>query len=307
MNSHYFEALHYERDSAQLVRRLHALDGFVFLDSGLGDDRNGRYDILSALPEASVEDSEDYYDSVQSLLAQYAPDSPLPQAIAQLPFVGGAIGYLGYDNCARIGIYTWAIVVDHAQQRTSLFVLAQCSDARRQQVQQCLASAPPNLAPFKLTSPFESNFTRAQYAQAFARIQDYIHAGDCYQVNLAQRFQTHYNGSPLTAYLALRESIHCPFAGFMSGPSDAVLSFSPERFVQIREGKVLTQPIKGTRPRSQDPEQDQALAWLLHRRGKRLEKLIGEGWDSTLSMRIDRLTVAEGALSWESPYKEKNA
>ena len=54
-----------------------------------------------------------------------------------------------------------------------------------------------------------------------------------------------------------------------------------------------------------DKEQDQALAWLLQRHRKRLEKMIGEGWDSILSMHLDKVVVAEEALSWKSPEKEK--
>lgn len=279
MSSHHIEALPYERDSASLLCRLSALEGLVFLDSGMGEDRNGRFDILSALPDAVVQRSQDgvmitseqsrsyqkgdCLSAVQSLLTQYAPNTPLPDAINTLPFVGGAIGYLGYDSTARIGIYTWAIVVDHKKQTSTLFALQHCPETTLQQLQKCLATASSTPGAFSLDKPFVANFTQAEYQLAFARIQDYIHAGDCYQVNLAQRLQTTFTGSPLTAYLNLRGSIHCPFAGFMTTPTGALLSFSPERFLQVQAGKVLTQPIKGTRPRAQNPEQDRALAQAL--------------------------------------------
>lgn len=279
MRSHFIETLPYERDSALLLRRLSSLTGLVFIDSGMGKDANARYDILSALPDAVLECAEDktvlvtgsertpvagdYYSALQSLLAEYAPASPLPAPLAVLPFVGGAIGYLAYDNTARIGIYTWAIVVDHHTQRTTLFALENCSGARLRSVQQCLSSTLAEVPVFALQQPFTSNFSQSEYQQAFTRIQDYIHAGDCYQVNLAQRFQTEFSGNPLAAYLTLRQSIHCPFAGYIDTPNGAVLSFSPERFLQVHEQKVLTQPIKGTRPRSDDPEQDRALAQAL--------------------------------------------
>ena len=263
MSPHIIEALPYHRDSAILLRQLSALEGLVFLDSGMGADPNGRFDILSALPSQLVQDSVDPYHTVQSLLAEYAPNSPLPETIKQLPFVGGAIGYLGYDNTARIGIYQWAIIVDHSKQITSLFALEGFDPAQLEKVRHCLNTAPAELADFSLTAPFTSNFSPEQYQQSFARIQDYIHAGDCYQVNLAQRFRTSFSGSALTAYLSLRHSIHCPFAGFVSTPDGAVLSFSPERFLQVREQNVLTQPIKGTRPRAKDPEQDRLLAQAL--------------------------------------------
>lgn len=272
MSEYRLETLPYARDTAPLLRRFGALPGCVFLDSGLGEDSNGRFDILSALPTASVvrdsaahslSDSDDCFSAVQGLLDAHRPRQAPPQALRELPFLGGAIGYIGYDNSAQIGIYTWAIVVDHLTQSSILFALPACPEQTWARVQQCLAAALTTAPPFALDARFRSNFTRQEYAQAFATIQDYIHAGDCYQVNLAQRFSSSFTGAPLAAYLTLRQSIHSPFAGYMSTKHGAVLSFSPERFIRIRGADVLTQPIKGTRPRSSDPEQDEALAQAL--------------------------------------------
>lgn len=257
------ETIPYERDCAALLCRLQSLPGLVALDSGLGQDRNGRYDIISALPSlllTEVADQADMFARVQQALRQQRPERPPPDALNALPFSGGALGYFAYDGSANIGIYHWAIVVDHHQQHTTLFALPGCSSQTWEQVKACLTQDVRAPSEFTLAKAFESNFDAAQYAAAFERIQDYIHAGDCYQVNLAQRFASGYAGDPLSAYLRLRGSIHSPFAGFMRTASGAVLSFSPERFIQVRDTQVLTQPIKGTRPRSQDPVRDRALA-----------------------------------------------
>lgn len=253
----------YERDCAAVLCRLQSLSGLVVLDSGLGQDRNARYDIISALPTLLLTepgDQEDMFACVQQALSKERPELPLPDALRDLPFSGGALGYFAYDGSATIGIYHWAIVVDHREQRTTLFAVPGCTSQTWDRVHACLDESAQLPRQFNLGNAFESNFSTAQYARAFERIQHYIQAGDCYQVNLAQRFNSHYTGDPLSAYLHLRKSIHSPFAGFMRTNNGAVLSFSPERFIQVHDTRVLTQPIKGTRPRAADPEKDQALA-----------------------------------------------
>lgn len=257
------DTIPYERDCAPLLCRLQSLPGLVALDSGLGQDRNARYDIISALPTVHLTDTAQHLDMfarVQQVLIQERPTLPVPDALQALPFGGGALGYFAYDGSANIGIYHWAIVVDHQQQRTSLFAVPGCAQQTFEQVRGLLQENAQVPNEFTLSRVFEANFSAEQYAAAFERIQDYIHAGDCYQVNLAQRFKSAYAGDPLSAYLRLRKSITSPFAGFMRITNGAVLSFSPERFIQVHDTQVLTQPIKGTRPRSKDPVQDGALA-----------------------------------------------
>jgi len=99
-----------------------------------------------------------------------------------------------------------------------------------------------------------------QYARAFHRIKHYICEGDCYQVNLAQRFDTRVEGSLWQAYRILRKRNPAPFSAYMNTPCCQILSCSPERFLKVRDGVVETRPIKGTRPRSPCPEEDQRLA-----------------------------------------------
>ncbi len=271
-------ALPYSPDSSLLLRRLASLPGLVFLDSGWQSDApqhhaGARHDILSALPLAvldcpqpqrrttpSVFQSDRLFSDLQVLLTKHAPSQPLPADLRELPFTGGALGYLGYDGHARFSIHDWAIVVDHHRRRSQLVALPSCAAETLARVQQCLTQPLPEWPEFALQAPFAANFTPAGYAEAFARVQHYIQAGDCYQVNLAQRFTAPCTGDPLGAYLQLRRSIHAPFSFFMREDARAVLSFSPERFLQVRDGEVRTQPIKGTRRRASDPQLDAALA-----------------------------------------------
>jgi len=109
---------------------------------------------------------------------------------------------------------------------------------------------------FQLTSDVVSNMDFSAYTTAFNRVQTYIDAGDCYQVNLAQRFAAKAQGDAWAAYLQLRSISPAPFMAYMNYPDLQVLSGSPERFLQVTGSHVETRPIKGTRPRSDDPQQD---------------------------------------------------
>lgn len=268
MSAYRLHSLPYARDSAALLRQLSALPGLVCLDSGLGDSPHGRFDILSALPDtlpaAQQQDAHtDAFAAVQALLSAQSPETDTPAALSHLPFLGGVIGYVDYGGALRAGLYRWAIVVDHQREESLVCGHPSCPEQTWARVLQALQAVPQDLAPFTLQAPFCSNFSEDEYATAFAQIQDYLHAGDCYQVNLAQRFHTRYVGSPLAAFLRLRQQIHSPFSAYMHGADQTLLSFSPERFLKLHDGQVLTQPIKGTRRRSSDPEEDRALAAAL--------------------------------------------
>jgi para-aminobenzoate synthetase component 1 len=119
---------------------------------------------------------------------------------------------------------------------------------------------PIERAPFRVLSRPQSNFTRAAYARAFDRVQRHIRNGDCYQVNLTQRFRARAEGDAWHAYSRLRAINPAPFAAFLDFPDGRVLSSSPERFLRVRGRRVETKPIKGTRPRGGDPDRDRALA-----------------------------------------------
>jgi para-aminobenzoate synthetase component 1 len=116
--------------------------------------------------------------------------------------------------------------------------------------------AEPAAGDFALTGEIEASLSPEAYRQAFARVRNYIRAGDCYQVNLALRFAAPCRGHPWPLYRALRERNPAPFSAWLNFPFGQVLSSSPERFLAVRDGLVETRPIKGTRPRSADPGED---------------------------------------------------
>ena len=227
---------------------------------------------------------------LKTLQAAVLPE--VPAAACALPFCGGALGYIGYDAGRTIepmpelaehdiglpdlafGMYAWALVLDKQLKQlwyvdcrgdakngwlTQHQWFLQRSAAKAAQIQQ---SELPNLH-FSLTCAWQANLTQSEYFAQFAQIQQYLQSGDCYQINLAQRFSAQYQGDEWQAYLALRKTNAAPFSAFLRLTKGVVLSMSPERFIELKQRIVETKPIKGTKPRFADPILDQQSAAAL--------------------------------------------
>jgi para-aminobenzoate synthetase component 1 len=117
---------------------------------------------------------------------------------------------------------------------------------------------------FNLQKQFESSISKQRYKNDIARIKDYIAEGDCYQVNYAQHLSAPYSGDLWQAYLNLRQANPAPYSAFWQWDNQAILSLSPERFIQAKsdngEIKAQTKPIKGTVLRGETVEEDQENA-----------------------------------------------
>jgi para-aminobenzoate synthetase / 4-amino-4-deoxychorismate lyase len=101
------------------------------------------------------------------------------------------------------------------------------------------------------------------YATAFQKVQDYIRAGDIYQANLTFRASANYAGNPLALYAAIRPNAAAGYGGVVWTGEQWLLSFSPELFFALKDGRVTAKPMKGTALRGSDPAQDDALAAAL--------------------------------------------
>lgn len=105
--------------------------------------------------------------------------------------------------------------------------------------------------------------TRAAYDAAFARVHDWIEAGDIYQANLSFRASVRVLGDPLAAYAAIRTRAAAGYGGIVWTGDDWLLSFSPELFFALRNGELIARPMKGTTPRGATPEEDEAARTTL--------------------------------------------
>ena len=271
--------LTYQTNPAYYFQRIHAQTGAVLLDSGYPVSQRGRFDILSAQPLKTItpqlnEQVDAFRQRCQALLQQlslcHAPTE------IELPFTGGLIGYLTYEfnslaQCtqneslasAAVGLYNWAVISDHQLQRCWLMCHPSLGAERQSELLSLFTStaALQPTAAFTLNSPFTAQINAQRYRDDLERIHNYIAAGDCYQVNYTQRFNSTYQGDAWHAYNSLREHCPTPFASFIRvNQQQAIVSLSPERFLQVRQGQVESRPIKGTRARSAAPAQDQALS-----------------------------------------------
>ena len=283
--------LPYRADSAALFETVADLPWAVFLDSGGHHLTQSRYDIIAAEPHTTLV-TRGKLTEIRSDAIELSREDPLvllrqylefdPAAACDLPFTGGALGYFSYDLGRRferlpafaedaekmpemaVGIYDWAVVVDHLDKRSWLVAQGRRADtkARWTELVARFSAEPVERArvPFRITAPLASNLARERYATAFRRVLDYIHAGDCYQINLAQRFAAPAAGDPWLAYQALRVINPAPYAAYLNTPHGQILSASPERFLKLERGSVETKPIKGTRPRAGHPRVDAELA-----------------------------------------------
>ncbi len=280
-------SLPYFQDSSALFAPLAQQPWAVFLDSAQPYSTQGRFDIIAYAPVVTLQTrgnitrierdgmvTESTEDPFQVLKQQLG--TPLA-GIEGLPFNGGAIGYFSYDLARRIerlpeiagdaeqlaemavGIYHWAVIVDH-QRRQSWLVGYDLPESEQQRLiaEFSTITKPAGSAEFKVLQAPRANMDRAAYATAFQRIKHYLKEGDCYQINLTQRFESPCQGEPWKAYQVLRQINAAPFSAYLNFPDVQVLSSSPERFLKVTDGAVETKPIKGTRPRRNDWEDDQA-------------------------------------------------
>ncbi|MFY9993383.1 MAG: aminodeoxychorismate synthase component 1 [Leclercia sp.] len=259
----------------------------MLLHSGHADHPYSRFDILVADPRTTLvtHGADTVIDGVHSdacpltLLQQAIDAMGLPCAPdPDLPFQGGALGLFGYDLGRRfeqlpeqatrdiiladmaVGLYDWALIVDHHQQKVSLVCHG---DAVARLAWLESRRAPATVPAFRLTSGWQANMTQAQYHEKFHRVQAFLHSGDCYQVNLAQRFQARYEGDEWQAFTQLNAQNRAPFSAFLRLDEGAILSLSPERFIHLADGIIQTRPIKGTLPRLADAEADRQQAQKL--------------------------------------------
>lgn len=226
-----------------------------------------------------VEESSSTIAQIVSLQKQVFEHTAMPET--HLPFVVGCLGYFGYDwgkqiehvasrftdayqtPRLQVGIYTWSVI---REAQSGQFYFCYHPKFPHPSIEAITAAVENECTTdfsqneFNLKQDWSSNVTQPVYLEKLACIHEYLLAGDCYQINMAQRFHSEYEGDEWQAYLRLRKANAAPFSSFIRTQYGAILSISPERFLSVRERQVETKPIKGTRPRQANPELDAKLA-----------------------------------------------
>ena len=230
-------------------------------------------------------------------------DSPFP--------LGGAFGYWGYDlknftepklprravndlelpDC-HVGFYDSLVVFDHRLGKVSVVSTGLNADGSRSETQADeklqfwrgrLDGGTPASGPArtdsvcKLAGPEadapSSNLTRAGFLAAVERAQNYIRAGDIYQVNLSHRLTAQF-AAGWELFQNLSAVSPAPFSAFLDCGDFQIASSSPEQFLRLSGSHIVTRPIKGTRPRDSDATRDAQLAYELQTSPKELAELV---------------------------------
>ncbi|MBA4381507.1 MAG: aminodeoxychorismate synthase, component I [Sideroxydans sp.] len=286
----YSSPLPYLSDSSAYFEAVRDLPWAAWLDSG----GRGRYDIIVAQPAATLTTRGQVTEIVRGAEKNHASDDPVAllqgmlghksEAISDLPFVGGALGYWSYDLGRRyhqvfdaksvnneppemaVGLYDWAIIVDHQQASARLVSRLLYPETEQSLVHIStrivarLEQPKDQKATFNVAGIIRPDLSRDDYRAAFDKVMNYLKEGDCYQVNLAQRFSVQAKGDAFEAYRAMRISNPAPYSAFLEYPELKILCASPERFLKVQQGWVETKPIKGTRARSENADEDRRMS-----------------------------------------------
>lgn len=243
---------------------------------------------------------------LNTLMSRYElPDEP------DLPFpLGGCFGFWGYGlknfvepglpalavddlelpDC-QVGFHDSLVVFDHRMGKTWIISTgmtgegSQCPHRQRGQLkfwQSHLQSAPPpgrdrEPEPSPLHrpgDPAESAMSPSEFEAKVRRAQAYIRRGDIYQVNLSHRLSARFPGGGWELWRNLAAVSPAPFSGFLDCGDFQIVSSSPEQFLEISGQRIRTRPIKGTRPRGADPDQDARLAYELTTSAKETAELV---------------------------------
>ena len=247
---------------ASVFSQLAARPGSAWLDGG----GTSRWSVLTFDPVETVTSGEDWPDTGRRLTG---PAQPARTA----PFVGGCLGYLGYGAGHRVEAvppedptpepeiwlsrYEGGLCYDHSARRWHI----EGSASWRARAERLLQSAPPEPVPSPAPPSSTRTIPREQHEDGVRRILQWIGEGDCYQVNLTRPVWVEPVPEPFEAYLRLRARSAPGWGAFLRlAPQLAVLSNSPERFLEHLEGELRSTPIKGTLPRSEHAELDARAA-----------------------------------------------
>ncbi len=261
------------------------------MDSSLNSDYSlGRYSFLGINPFDILETKgKEPFPQLREALSHYRIARPG----YNLPFLGGAVGYLSYDLGLLLekkirllakeddtgipdsffAFYNSGIIIDHWKNLLYIFSIGLPEKSMHLQRTLCQANIKHLVKLLSRIDAYQdsdnagkpqarelkSNFLKSDYLAAIKRAKEHIKDGDIYQVNLSQRFQAKTNLPGFTIYERLRQISPSYFGSYLDCGKFQILSSSPERFLKLESNFVSTRPMKGTRPRARDAAQDRRL------------------------------------------------
>jgi para-aminobenzoate synthetase component 1 len=235
----------------EAARTLRHREGFVFLESSLATAES--ISLLAWEPDLILEGTAFDWDALErELIRRRRPG-------ADLGFPdGAAIGWIGFDGRFRFGFYEKPAIFFHGPAKwhgpNDLAGVAVAPDFSR--------------------ISFRGRISRMQFEKMVRAAQGYIAAGDIYQVCLSHAFDAKFSGDAWSFYEALRHHSPAPYAAFLDLGGTQIASASPECFLRLSDRRIITRPIKGTRPRRADIQLDQRNAYDLITSAKEIAELV---------------------------------
>lgn len=289
---------------ADLCRIYEETEDIAFLDSSL-ENELGQYSILGLHPYLKLVKEEDGYTvngkvgegSFEEFVRQYLQEHSDPNE-TKLPIVSGAVGYFSYDygrekekiaakDAADVEIplavlifYDVFVVEETAAKRVWLIAngitedAGSCLEKLEREIRMAGGVQGVRQAPQSTDFRAEPNFEKEAYKQALEQMIRYIIEGDIYIANMTQQFRIRSARTPAEAFHILRENNPSPFGGYLNYGTFQIVCASPERFLRVRDGRVETRPIKGTRKRGATQQEDEALRRELEQSGKDQSELL---------------------------------
>lgn len=244
----------------EVAGRLRHLEGLVFFDTA-GNFPSGAarpISVIAARPmqilHGNIQNAAD-----QEILRKVITASPMLTGDQGFP-VGGLCGWIDYEGDFVFGEYPEMLIYSHSD-RTWWE-----TGTLSQELQNSLSKA--TISAFSPLTP------RAHFTDGVRRIKEWIAAGHIYQANLSQAFTATVQGNLFSLYEHLRDASPAPMAAYLALDGREILSSSPETFLKISGRGIETRPIKGTRPRFADSDEDRRSAYELQTSAKEISELV---------------------------------
>lgn len=247
----------------EVAARLAHLEGLVFFDTA-GNPPSGAtrpLSVIAARPVRVLTGNCRNSADLESLRA--ASEGVAVPRDTGFP-MGGVCGWVDYEGDFVFGEYPEMLVYSHADQ--SWWETGSLSAA--------LGAQPAVAAEGAEISPFRPLKSRENFTSGVELIKEWIAAGHIYQANLSQAFEAEVSGGLFPLYEVLREASPAPLAAYLNLHGREVLSSSPETFLKISGRGIETRPIKGTRPRFADHDEDRRSAYELQTSAKEISELV---------------------------------
>lgn len=271
---------------------------FILESLGIGT-KTSRYSFIGTMPSATItssantitilsnSQSQSFTGDPIETMRQYLKGKELQDINGLPPFIGGAVGYFGYDVVRLfeelpfkpyddlklpdmvLMIVNVIVAFDHQTKRVWIIAVANENDLSEDKCLELMKKTEQRISKgcnpiyqvrHGLRINIVSNLSNKEYIDMVRRCKEYISSGDIFQANLSQRFSAYIRDlEPLSIYRVLRKVNPSPFSAFIDTGEVQLVSSSPERLVMLKDGIVETRPIAGTRPRGRDQIENRIL------------------------------------------------